>query len=189
MPSMSVSDEAFLQFMAEARKNIAEYGIHVTGVFATEDDPGPSFCYTAGLAETGMPELIIVGLSLEVSHRLINDIYSRYIKGDLPLEHGAEVTEALGGSGEFSVLLFEADKAKTADRATTSVHLLNVALAERGDVQSDEELTREPVQCLQIVYPDLAGNWPWDEAYDLDPRIQPCLLADREKWLDGEWPE
>ena len=28
---------------------------------------------------------------------------------------------------------------------------------------------------LQIVYPDRQGRFPWDEGYDLDPRVQPIF--------------
>lgn len=53
--------------------DIDEFGWHVLKVL--EDDNGPGFCYSVGLFKTfGHPEIIIVGLKLDLAHTLINNI-------------------------------------------------------------------------------------------------------------------
>ncbi len=53
--------------------DIAEFGWHVLQVEGDETDPG--FCYSVGLYETfKAPEIIVIGLDLEVGHEIINII-------------------------------------------------------------------------------------------------------------------
>jgi len=53
--------------------DIEELGWHVLKVL--EDDNGPGFVYSVGLFKTfNHPEIIIVGLKLDLAHILINNI-------------------------------------------------------------------------------------------------------------------
>jgi hypothetical protein len=53
--------------------DIAEYGWHVVKV--PEDEVGPGFGYSIGLYKTfGHPEIIIIGLKLDLIHSIINGI-------------------------------------------------------------------------------------------------------------------
>lgn len=53
---------------------IKRVGWMVQGVFPTRESPGPSFCYSIGLHDKGLPELLVFGLPMEVGTELINDI-------------------------------------------------------------------------------------------------------------------
>jgi hypothetical protein len=53
--------------------DIKQYGWHVIKVM--EDDKGPGFAYSIGLFKTyNHPEILIVGLNLDLAHTLINNI-------------------------------------------------------------------------------------------------------------------
>lgn len=66
MESLSGSDKKFLN-------DIAEYGWNVTKVL--EDESGPGFGYSAGLFKTFKhPEIIIIGLKVDLIHSIINGI-------------------------------------------------------------------------------------------------------------------
>lgn len=51
------------EFYREVKENIAQHGVHLQGVFAGRDElPGfLPFIYTIGMAERGLPELLVVG--------------------------------------------------------------------------------------------------------------------------------
>lgn len=58
-------------------QNVQEYGWGVIGI--PDDAEGPGFSYTAGVyLRTLQPEILIMGLSLENAHRILNGI-ARYL--------------------------------------------------------------------------------------------------------------
>lgn len=69
-----VTEKRIAEVQARMEKVIATFGWMVRGVFPTEDDPGPPFSYTVGLHDKGLPELIVIGLNLEVGTMLLNDV-------------------------------------------------------------------------------------------------------------------
>lgn len=53
--------------------DIGQYGWHVVKVMG--DDQGPGFCFSIGLYEKYRhPEVLIIGLKLDLAHSLINEI-------------------------------------------------------------------------------------------------------------------
>lgn len=76
--------------------NIAEYGWHVIKVF--DPDGGPSFAYSVGMTETlDHPEVIIIGLGVDLMHHMINDIGTRIRSGE-SLESGQPIEGLLEGA-------------------------------------------------------------------------------------------
>lgn len=66
MASLSDSDKKVFD-------DVEQYGWHVVKVMG--DDSGPGFGYSVGLFKTfGQPEMIIIGLRLDLIHSVINDI-------------------------------------------------------------------------------------------------------------------
>lgn len=86
---MSMRDKLAAYVADRVIPTIASAGFAVQGVFPTDDDDGPSFCYTVGLTARGWPELIVLG-PIDVGHPLLNrvveylDSGERPVPGDLP---------------------------------------------------------------------------------------------------------
>ncbi|GAA0349260.1 DUF4262 domain-containing protein [Streptomyces blastmyceticus] len=78
--------------------DVQRYGWHV--VMVPEDDIGPGFAYTIGLAHThGAPELAMFGLDVRDMHRMLNTLGERAAAGAV-LESGQkhhDVTEHPAG--------------------------------------------------------------------------------------------
>lgn len=185
---MTVTDEQFRDFLDVVNKNVMESGVHLTYVFPEADADGapkPGFCYTAGLTETGHSELIIFGLSQEMAGYALNEIYAKHIKNEALLVDEFLVEGMFGASGEFPVLLLDADPDKTVQHTSVARHRAMLAAIANGDEPTEET---QRIRCLQVVFTDLEGNWPWEEDYALDARVQPCLIPGREEWTDGGDP-
>ncbi|MDA5139879.1 DUF4262 domain-containing protein [Streptomyces sp. AD681] len=61
-------------------ENAQRHGWHVVTV--PEDDIGPGFAYTIGLAHTyGAPELAMLGLDIHAMHRMLNGVGEKSATG------------------------------------------------------------------------------------------------------------
>ncbi|WP_255305803.1 DUF4262 domain-containing protein [Streptomyces sp. Wb2n-11] len=61
-------------------ENVQQHGCHV--VMVPEDEIGPGFAYTIGLAHThGAPELAVFGLDVQVMHRMVNRLGAKSAAG------------------------------------------------------------------------------------------------------------
>ena len=135
--------------------DIKKYGWSSISVFPTEDDPGCYFTYTVGLLEHNHPDLIVVGMPPEVSHGVLNAAY-----------------EAIGRGTRF-----EPD--------TYSTEVLNtyrVAIVEVVDPLGPLPMSMVNhlfgrVEGLQIVWPDAADKFPWDEGFDDHFRARQPILG------------
>jgi len=86
-------------------ENIRRFGRHA--MMVPEDDIGPGFAYTIGLAHSfGSPELAMFGLDIHVMHRALNVLGQRTANGT-PLADGQEYAGALE---QRPVLLRRADQ-------------------------------------------------------------------------------
>ena len=75
----------------KAITDVQNHGWHVLKVM--EDDQGPAFAYTVGLYHSfGHPELIIVGLPLDVGHSVLN-IAGESIRRGVRYSEGAQSDE------------------------------------------------------------------------------------------------
>jgi hypothetical protein len=80
------------------RKLLADvqvHGWHVIGV--EEDEEGPGFAYSIGLYRTfGHPEIIVVGLRVQVMHRMIN-VVGEEVRSGKKFGHLDESGDVLDG--------------------------------------------------------------------------------------------
>jgi hypothetical protein len=134
------------------RENVAKYGCHV--MLIDEDDTNPAFAFSIGLTRTyGQPELICFGLRSKLMHSMINEVASRYARGEV-FREGARLSELIEG---FDCELRPMSKARYRE-------YLGYA---RWFYDGDD------FEVFQIVYPDMDGRFPWDEGFtrgDLQPQ-------------------
>ena len=127
------------------RANIADFGWHVMLVRA--DAEGPGFAYSIGLYESfGQPEILIVGLGTETMHWMINEIGGRLKQG-----------ERVEAEGRIDWLLEGHDCAM---RQVAPAHYRDYLGYARWYYRGDGF----PV--LQCAWPDKAGRFPWEPAFD-----------------------
>ncbi len=176
----------------ETGKHIEEYGISVMAVFPEEGTNSMGFTYSIGLAEVGEPELIAFGLSPQTGQYCLNQIYKRWVQGDLQLIDGEEVGGMFGAEGEISVVLGEADISLSAEYLTSAarryaLHYLMTTLDAEAIDNLDEfppEIMSDtvegqfaPVKALQVVIPDTEGKFPWDKDCAPKLKMQPNLRS------------
>jgi hypothetical protein len=126
-------------------ETLEKWGWFVTKVGAGDSEP--AFAYSMGLYENfHHPEIVLFGLSLEVMHRLINDAGSRIREG-LKYEEGQK----------YDDLLQSYPCAFRQVNPTRYDGLLNFAIWYYEGLHF-------PV--LQLVWPDKAGLFPWDDGFD-----------------------
>lgn len=134
-------DSAERSFVAKIR----EHGWFRTGVFA--DAGGPGFSYTTGFwRNAGRPELIMFGMRDEIAHDIFWDLYRDALAGtDLPVGKRAE--DIFGNAPAY---VFPVARRHYKD------HLGWNCWFYAGD----------EFPCLQIVWPDRAGLFPWEDRFD-----------------------
>ncbi|UIJ45278.1 DUF4262 domain-containing protein [Sphingomonas cannabina] len=134
-------DSAEQSFVAKIR----EHGWFRTGVFADAD--GLGFSYTTGFwRNAGHPELIMFGMKDETAHDIFWDLYRGAVAGiDLPVGKRAE-----GIFGNAPAYVFPVAKRHYKDHLGWS----------RWFYAGDE------FPCLQIVWPDRTGLFPWEDQFD-----------------------
>jgi hypothetical protein len=138
-------------YLQRLREVVLEHGWAVQAVLGGSGDP--PFAYTVGLTRyDGHPELVMYGLHPDLAHGLLNDLGAR-IRGGARLREGQRISDLIAS---YDVTLVEVD---SDDAGMT---LANTLYA-----------TDRPMPALMVVWPDPAGRFPWEDAYSLDPRIQP----------------
>lgn len=140
--------------MSVIQDNIDQYGWHIVSVLA--DEEGPSFSYSIGLFESfGHPEVIFVGLKIELAQILINNIgYS--IKEGLIYEHDQFYTDILDN---YKCRMLKVDSSNY-----------------DAYVGQAQNYYNGPFPLLQCIYPTINGIFPWDEEWPSNLRsVQPLL--------------
>lgn len=137
-------DRGFL--LRQAAAHIENHGWHCVGVFGTADDPPlPNYTYSVGFREHDEhPEMIVVGLPNEIAQSILWGIYDR-IKDGERFEDG----DTLSGIIENYSLVLRA--------VPPDGRPLNMA---RAYYNLDE------LPALQVLWPDVDGNFPGEEAVD-----------------------
>ncbi|MEU7171490.1 MULTISPECIES: DUF4262 domain-containing protein [Micromonospora] len=146
--------EAFLRRQSEI---IDRVGWAVTLVHPGADDTDDSgpFAYTVGLTAHGCPELLIAGLDPAIAHHLLNDLAARVYDRAERFSHGQRVGDLIDGYDAAIIDGFPAG------------HLhLGAAIARYGPQQ---------VRVQQIVWPDPAGRFPWEDGYAYPSTVQPLI--------------
>ena len=151
--------------MNEAEKkivhNIEKYGCHITSVF-DPDGEDPNFSYSTGISKTyNAPELIVIGLSTNLSQSIINT-YANLLKEKREFEKGEFYKGFLEG---FEITFREVSEASKKE------HMLSACWFHENKFEA-----------LQLVYPTTKGVWPWDpEATKSFHSLQPSL-AEKSEW-------
>ncbi|MGW3324288.1 DUF4262 domain-containing protein [Streptomyces virginiae] len=135
--------------------NVRRHGWHV--VMVPEDEIGPGFAYTIGLAHThGVPELCMFGRDVHEMHRVLNTLGDLATAGTTP-EDGQEHESVVNGG---------------------PVRLRNVDLrwCRTFFGRAIGFYRRPPLPFLQVTWPDSDGHFHWEEQAREDHReSQPRL--------------
>jgi hypothetical protein len=123
------------------------------------DGPGPDFAYSIGLVRTyAHPEIIVVGLPMDVAHNIINDL-------------GAAVRDGAR---------FNAGQISGAFLKDYDVTFRAVPEYQYGAYLGwgQQVYGRSDFPVLQLIYPDRAGRWPWQDGVASQFRALQPVLAD-----------
>ena len=144
---------------ASIRGLVAEFGWAAVAVEST-----PPFTYTAGLwRRWNHPELIITGLPAETA-KWVLDRAVQAISAGHPIEADTSIPGLIGA--------YPAAARRIADEQLPQ-------LAFAADLYRGVIFT-----ALQLVWPDGAGNFPWDRGAAADYRTaQPLLFEPKRRWL------
>lgn len=143
---------------------IASHGWALQGVFPTQEDvdSGRSvvgWTYTVGSALVeGDPEVVVYGLPSNIGGAVLNDLIAKHRDGTRRLVANGRYDDVLVG---FPVVLVE----------VTDTEVIDTDLATAKRVIGPLLGTRPTV--LQLVWPDDAGLFPWDQGYDEKFRVVP----------------
>ena len=125
---------------------IREHGWFNTRVFDPEQKE-PDFSYSTGFfSSTGFPEIIVFSLPKQVSHDILWDIYRDISEGNAP----AKATKISGVFGHHEAVLLPVSIAAYEEHLGWS----------RWFYQGSD------FPCLQLIWPDREGRFPWDAGFD-----------------------
>ncbi len=132
---------------------------HVSG----SDDGSPSFTYTTGFwLSLRRPEIILFDFPPALAHNVLGQIY-RILGGGEDLQTNVPLEGILSGE---TVYFFPVKPEKIAE------YLLSSTWFYKND----------GFPCLQLVWPDQAGNFPWQSDFDAKLlRLQPDIT-------ENGWP-
>ncbi|MEV7416320.1 DUF4262 domain-containing protein [Streptomyces sp. NPDC089919] len=126
-------------------EHVQRHGWHV--VMVPEDEIGPGFAYTIGLAHTyGGPELAMFGLDVHAMHRMLNALGDTCAAGEV-LADGRHHPDVVGGR---RLAL------RQVDRGWYRTYLGRAIGFYR----------KTPLPVLQVAWPDEEGRFHWDEQAD-----------------------
>ncbi|WP_048646136.1 DUF4262 domain-containing protein [Nitratireductor soli] len=145
------------QSEAKALNDVNEYGCHVLKVLG--GDETPKFAYSIGIEATSkQPDLLVTGLSHDVAHWIINEYNSRVRKGEVFLKNKFYN----GFIDSFPVMFSHVLKEFYKEYLGFGLWLY------RGD----------GFRSFQLIYPDLSGQWPWDESASADFKWHMRMLCE-----------
>jgi len=140
--------------------DIESVGWHVLKVL--EDEKGPGFAYSVGLFKTYQhPEIIIIGLKLDLAHLLINNI-SEEVKKGKRYQPEQLYTDILD---DFKCLMLNVHKE----------HYHQYV----GYVKWYYAGNNFPL--MQCLYPTVKGIYPWENEWPEDLRNLQPILGDIDK--------
>lgn len=123
-----------------------------------EHEPFPHYCYTVGLVSKGLPDLIIVGLDIQTSIAVGDELINRALGVDGP---GRAVSTAAGPHpfklNEEVLDVFKGTRAMLVDVPPAQA-------AKRSLFAHDyaEAVSKAP-ELIQLVWPDRNGRFPFEE--------------------------
>ncbi|MEJ6002533.1 DUF4262 domain-containing protein [Paucibacter soli] len=152
-------EERMAKLRQAGERLIKEVGWYVQSVAPVAGEEGCAFNYSVGLYDKGLPEILVLGLPLQVGHELINDV-ARYLIAQKAM--GSKLAgEVRLPRWPTSFVLLAADPAQVGEYAYCAV-----------------SRSQGAAQFLQIVWPDKEGRFPWAHgATDSFRAAQPVLAT------------
>jgi hypothetical protein len=149
------------------RDNIRRFGWHV--MMIPEDDIGPGFAYTIGLAHSyGAPEVAMFGLDIHQMHQALN-VLGRDAANGIALEDGQEHAAVLD---QCPVLLRRADQRWHRTFFGRAIRFYR----------------KPPLPVLQVTWPDANGTFHWqDNSGGQHRQSQPQLWVPPAEHPRGVW--
>lgn len=156
--ALQLSDDTLDERERQFLKVVREHGWFSTQVFDDEGEE-PDFSYSTGFAvNLDFPEIIVFSLPKEVAHSVLWDLWRDVEAGRKP-----QIGEKIAGVfGNTDAVLLPVEKSAYAE------HLGWSRWFYRGD----------DFECLQLIWPDREGRFPWEKGFDEDlARKQPDLTG------------
>ncbi|GAC1425249.1 MAG: DUF4262 domain-containing protein [Burkholderiaceae bacterium] len=120
------------------------------------DRSGPVFYYTVGLTARGLPELVVFGLDPETGQKALENIAGMLVEG-MPPSDGTLLHNVLRN---VPVTLRDIPDMKT------QMHMRYAS-----------EFFPDGVRGMQVIWPDTAGHFPWQQDYDSSMAVYQRLLT------------
>jgi hypothetical protein len=147
------------EFWKKLDSHIAQHGVAIQGVF-DNDGKAPTFAYTIGNYQKGMPELFMAGLSAESLQVILNEATNLMQDGSMRVAD-RETTSALAQGYETTFRLVDLSLVES------ELNILARYCERKG-------IDLPPV--YQLVWPDPGHLFPWDQGFDESFRkYQPVL--------------
>ncbi|WP_019010945.1 DUF4262 domain-containing protein [Deinococcus aquatilis] len=126
-----------------------------------DDEAGPGFAFTVGLSLNYQhPEVILIGLDLELMHRVLNAIGEDVKAGQQHYESGLRFSNLLEG---YDCAFVSVATAQHREYLGTLVWFYS----------------NQPFSAVQCVWPDKLGQYPWDSAAHPQFRSRQPILDGR----------
>lgn len=138
-----MNEENYKKINEQIYQNIEKFGWHVTGVFAGKDTP--PFCYSIGIQNSDMPEIIIFGMNIKNAGQIINYIGNLMMDGKK-----FKVGESYDGIIKVPV------KFLNVTQENIEEHMFGATDYHNGS----------SFDALQMVWADEKGNFPWDDDFE-----------------------
>lgn len=146
---MKINKEFKKKYFRKVNENIRREGYHITTVL--EEENFTPFAYSTGIFDNfKIPELFISGLNPNHSERIIKSYADKYKLGIVPLNKRiTDLTES------FPIYFIEVSNESLSDYVLTSIR----------------HYKSKKYEYLQLVFPDLKGNFPNEPNYEYDQKI------------------
>jgi hypothetical protein len=150
-----MTDDLMRQLLARQRDIIDRCGWAVVAVSPRAGDPELRFAYTVGLTEHRCPEFLIAGLPEATATGLLNNMGRRVFDRAERFSHGQAISDLIVG---YVAVVVEGPAHADLVAGAASAHY-----------------GREQVRIQQIVWPDPAGRYPWDDGWAYSAELQPVI--------------
>jgi hypothetical protein len=144
-----MKDEQKEKYFKKVNEDIAEYGFHTT--YVMEELGFTPFGYSTGIFENfKRPELFISGLPNGLTTGLVKNYAERYKFGTVPLNEKIEDLFE-----RFPVYFIEVENESLSEYVLSSI----------------KHYENKEFKYLQLIFPDLNGNFPNEPNYNYDQEI------------------
>jgi hypothetical protein len=146
---MKINAEEKGEYFKKVNEDIVEFGYHTT--YVTEEIDFTPFGYSTGIYKNfKIPELFISGLPFNLTGELIKSYVEKYKFGTVPVH---KKTNEL--TNRFPVYFTKVENKNLTEYILSTIKFYDV----------------EKFECVQLIIPDLNGNFPNEIDYDYDQKI------------------